>query len=83
MKCTNCHAAEPVIKYRGEVPYWYKGHTTSIHGVNQYVCLRCGAESIPSGHVQQWLEQTAKFRTEIDAQEPVKEPRSITARREL
>lgn len=68
MKCTGCHAAEPVIKYRDEVPYWYKGHMTSIHGVKQMVCLRCGAESIPPGHAQQWLEQTATFRAEIDAQ---------------
>jgi len=75
MKCTNCHAAEPVTKYRGVVPYWYKGHTTSIHGVNQYVCLRCGYESIPPGHVQRWLEQTALFRSVIDAQEPDQEPR--------
>lgn len=69
MKCLGCNAAVPVIKYRDEVPYWYKGHMTSIHGVKQMVCLRCGAESIPSGHAQQWLEQTAKFRAEIDAQE--------------
>jgi YgiT-type zinc finger domain-containing protein len=75
MKCTECHAAEPVTKYRGEVPYWYKGHTTTIHGVSQLVCLRCGYESIPPGHVQQWLEQTAKFRAEIDAQRPDQEPR--------
>jgi hypothetical protein len=75
MKCTNCHAAEPGTKYRGEVPYWYKGHATSIHGVNQYVCLRCGNESIPPGHVQRWLEQTALFRAEIDARKPNQAPR--------
>lgn len=75
MKCTNCHAAEPGTKYRGEVTYWYKGHTTSIHGVNQYVCLRCGSESLPPGHVQRWLEQTALFRAEIDAQKPDDAPR--------
>lgn len=70
MKCTACHAAEPIIKYRGEVPYWYKGHTTSIQGVNQYVCPRCGNESIPPGYVQLWLERTASFRAEVDVQEP-------------
>jgi len=70
MKCTACHAAEPIIKYRGEVPYWYKGHTTSIQGVNQYVCPRCGNESVPPGYVQLWLERTASFRAEVDVQEP-------------
>lgn len=61
MKCAECHAAEPVMKYRGEVPYLYKGHTTSIHGVNLYVCLRCGYESIPPECSQHWLEQTTQF----------------------
>jgi YgiT-type zinc finger domain-containing protein len=69
MKCTACHAAEPVIKYDGEVPYWYKGHVTSIHGVSLYTCPRCGNESIPPGRVQEWLEQTAAFRAAIDAKE--------------
>jgi len=67
MKCAECHAAEPVVKYKAIVPYFYKGYSTSIAGVNRYVCLRCGAEHIPSGHVQRWLEQTARFRAEIDA----------------
>jgi len=75
MKCNNCHEAEPVIKYRGEVPYGYKGYTTSINGVNQYICLRCNCVSIPPGHVQRWVEQTDLFRAEIDAQEPDQETR--------
>lgn len=70
MKCNGCRAAELVIKYRGEVPYWHKGHTTSVHGVNLYACPQCGYESIPPGHVQQWLEQTASFRAAIDAKKP-------------
>lgn len=69
MKCTTCHAAEPVIKYSDEVPYWYKGRMTSINGVSLYTCLHCGAESIPPGRVQEWLKQTAAFRAVIDAQE--------------
>jgi YgiT-type zinc finger domain-containing protein len=75
MKCTESLAAKPVTKYRGEVPYWYKDHTTTIHGVSQLVCLHCGYQSIPPGHVKQWLEQSAQFRAEIDAQEPAQEPR--------
>jgi hypothetical protein len=75
MKCNGCHAAEPVIKYHGTVPYWHKGYMTSIQGVNLYVCLRCGYEFIPSGHAQRWLVQTTLFRAKIDTQEPDKERR--------
>jgi YgiT-type zinc finger domain-containing protein len=70
MKCLGCNAAEPVIKYQGTVPYWHKGHTTTVSDVNGYVCLRCGYEFIPSGHAQRWLIQTALFRAKIDSMEP-------------
>jgi hypothetical protein len=42
-------------------------HSISGHSLSQ--------SSIPSGHVQQWLEQAAQFRAEIDAQEPNQELR--------
>jgi len=69
MKCNHCHLAVPVIQHRDKVPYDYRGHTTSIEGVNQMVCLRCGCKSIPPGYVSRWLEQTALFRAHIDALE--------------
>jgi len=58
------------MRYRGELPYWYKGYTTTVRGVNQYVCLRCDYESIPAGHATRWLKQTALFRAVIDARGP-------------
>lgn len=78
MNCMTCHEAEPVIQHRGAVDYWHKDHMTTIQGVDQYVCPRCGTKSIPPGQVQRWLEQTAAFRAAIDAQEPDGESRRVS-----
>jgi HTH-type transcriptional regulator / antitoxin MqsA len=66
MKCPCCRAAELIHATR-DVPYTYKGETTTIPGVTGDFCQACGEIVLNRLQGDRYSESIGLFRREINA----------------
>lgn len=66
MKCPNCGAADLIHDTR-DVPYTYKGETTSIPAVTGDFCPACGEIVLDREHGDRYSDLIWQFRRQVNA----------------
>ena len=66
MKCPCCRAAELIHDTR-DMPYIYKGKTTTIPAVTGDFCLACGEVVLNREHGDRYSELLGQFQRLVDA----------------
>ena len=66
MKCPCCGAAELIYDTR-DMPYTYKGETTTIPAVTGYFCPACGEVVLDREHGDRYSELLGLFQRQVNA----------------
>ena len=66
MKCPECGAAE-LIRDTRDMPYVYKGESTTIPAVTGDFCPACGEVVLDRHHGDRYSEQISAFQREVNA----------------
>ena len=69
MRCPVCGGAELIHDTR-DMPYTYKGETTTITGVTGDFCPACGEVILDRLHGDRYGDQLGQFQREVDGKEP-------------
>lgn len=66
MQCPCCEAADLIHDTR-DMPYVYKGRSTSVPAVTGEFCPACGEVLLNREHGDQYINQIAAFQRQVDA----------------
>lgn len=66
MQCPCCEAADLIHDTR-DMPYVYKGRSTSVPAVTCEFCPACGEVLLNREHGDQYINQIAAFQRQVDA----------------
>jgi HTH-type transcriptional regulator / antitoxin MqsA len=66
MKCPNCGAVELIHDTR-DLPYTYKGETTTIQAVTGEYCAACGEIVLNREHGDRYSELIGQFQRKVNA----------------
>ncbi len=66
MKCPNCGAAE-LMRDTRDLPYVYKGQSTTISGVTGAYCLTCSEIVLDREHGDRYGELIGAFQREVNS----------------